>query len=86
MVTITRATPQEVSWRVGNSLTIESTREAVEHWLSEAEIGHAVYVDGLALTVGDLSIMRAAMDDMWDAHREKRLERARDFESNWDRS
>ena len=86
MVTITKATPHVVTWRVGNSLHIESTREAVEAWVGDADlVGHA-YVDGLVLTRGDLSNMLAAMDDAeaqetYDVRLEKVLDRAEQWDS-----
>lgn len=88
VATITRATPQEVTWRVGNSLHIESTRSAVEAWAEQVDLVGHVTVDGLVLTRGDVNNMLAAMDDAdaqwrYDARLEKRIDRARDFESNW---
>lgn len=89
MVTITRATPHVVTWRVGNSLHIESTREAVESWRADAEWCERLYVDGLLVTKGDLNNMLAAMDDAaaqeaYDVRLEKVLDRAADFASNWE--
>lgn len=89
MVTITRATPHVVTWRVGNSLHIESTREAVESWRADAEWCERLYVDGLLVTKGDLNKMLAALDDAeaqdaYDVRLEKALDRAADFASNWE--
>lgn len=80
-VTVARATPHIVTWRVGNSLHIESTRSAVDTWADEADFMGHVNVDGLILTPGDLANMRAAMDDAVDAVVEKRHERAAEFDS-----
>lgn len=85
MVTITKATPHVVTWRVGNSLHIESTREAVEAWWADAEWCERLYVDGLLVTKGDLNKMLTAMDDVaaqeaYDIRLEKVLDRA----EQWD--
>lgn len=91
-VTITAATRDIVTWRVGNSLHIESSRDAVAAWIGEADFMGHVDVDGLILTPGDLANMAAAMDDAghvlteqeaFDVAAEKRAERAADFDSNW---
>ena len=84
-MTITAASPDVVSWRVGNSLHIESTRAAVESWRVDAEWCERLYVDGLLVTKGDLNNMLAAMDDAaaqerHDVRREKLLDRAAQFE------
>ena len=84
-MTITAATPDAVSWRVGNCLTIESTRDAVDAWIAQADFAGHVDVDGLTLTPGDLANMRAALDDAaaqerHDVRLEKLLDRAAQFE------
>ena len=85
MVTITKATPHVVTWRVGNSLHIESTREAVESWRIDADWCERLYVDGLLVTKGDLNKMLAALDDAeaqeaYDARLEKVLDRAQQWD------
>ena len=82
-VTITSATPHVVTWRAGNSLHIESTRDAVEAWIDDADLMGHVDVDGLHLSPGDLANMRAAMDDAHDVRQEQLRDRAADFGSNW---
>lgn len=84
-MTITAASPGVVSWRIGNCLTIESTRDAVDAWIEQADFAGHVDVDGLTLTPGDLANMRAALDDAvaqerHDVRREKLLDRA----EQWD--
>ena len=81
MVTVTKATPHVVTWRVGNSLHIESTREAVDGWIVEAITTGRVVVDGLVLTSRDLAHMLTAFDDAeaqeaYDVRLEKVLDRA----------
>ena len=83
---ITHATPDVVGWRVGNSLTIESTRDAVEAWAEDADLTGCVDPDGLHLSPGDLNNMLAAMDDAaaqeaYDIRLEKLHERAVEFDS-----
>ena len=62
-VTIQWATPDEVWWRFGHNLTIESSRDAVEAWAAQLRDDEVVYVDGLPLSSKDVANLHAAMDE-----------------------
>lgn len=62
-VTVVSATPDEVAWRFGHNLTIESGRDAVEGWAAQFADVETVWVDGLPLSSADVANLHAAMDE-----------------------
>lgn len=63
IVTVVTATPLGISWRVGNSLTIESHRDFIVGSILFAEHHGYRDIDGHRLTPHDLYHLVAAMDE-----------------------
>lgn len=83
------ATPVSVDFRVGGSLTCTATREAVRGALMEAAQKGSARLCDHRLSIENVARLVAAMDEArlqedHDIRREKRAERAHDFDSNWE--